>query len=276
MNTIVTHIYPDLDALASIWLIHRYLPNWERAQVVFVSAGKTLNNEPPDSKSDVLHVDTGMGKLDHHQTAELTCATKRVLLMLIDKKLINDKKKYALEKLVDVVCEFDHYHEALLDNADSDIYEFLLVNVIEGTKSTGLSNPELIEFAEEALDGTLQTFLKKIQAEKEIHSGLIFKSSWGKTLAVETDNEEVSRLAQKKGYSMVIRRNSKGYLRIKLIPNVKLKLTVLYQKVVKIDPRATWFLHASGRMLLNGSAKNPEAIPTTISLHDIISIVKKL
>ncbi|OGK56111.1 hypothetical protein A3J15_01815 [Candidatus Roizmanbacteria bacterium RIFCSPLOWO2_02_FULL_38_10] len=276
MNTIVTHIYPDLDALSSVWLIHRYLPHWRHADVILIPAGTTWNNEPADGNPNIIHVDTGMGKFDHHQTAEFTCAAKLVLNMLIDKKYISDKKKEGLIRLIDVICEFDHYRESLLESADSDIYEYLLVNIIEGLKSTGVNNNELIKFAETALDAVLQTFLKKIQAEKELINGLIFKSKWGKTLAVETDNEEVSRLAQKQGFSMVIRKNSKGHLRIKLVPNAKNKLNSIYEKVKKVDPQATWFLHASGRMLLNGSAKNPSAIATKISLSEVVKMIKNL
>jgi histidine triad (HIT) family protein len=42
----------------------------------------------------------------------------------------------------------------------------------------------------------------------------------------------------------------------------------------KMDPQATWFLHVSGKMLLNGTSKNPTMKPTNLSLSDIIEVLK--
>lgn len=70
MKTIVTHVSPDLDAIASAWLLLRYVPNFKGARVVFVNTGN------PDrailAQADAI-VDTG-GNFnpfdywyDHHQ-----------------------------------------------------------------------------------------------------------------------------------------------------------------------------------------------------------------
>ncbi len=75
---IVTHMSPDLDAISSSWLIKRYLPEWESADHDFVPAGQTLNGMQPDSDPNVIHVDTGLGRFDHHQLSEKSSATKRV------------------------------------------------------------------------------------------------------------------------------------------------------------------------------------------------------
>ena len=68
MKLIVTHFNPDLDAIASIWIIKRFLKGWEKARVRFVPAGETYKDQPVDSQPEILHVDTGLGELDHHQT----------------------------------------------------------------------------------------------------------------------------------------------------------------------------------------------------------------
>ena len=77
MFTIVTHHNPDLDAVTSVWLIKRFLPNWQSAQLCFVPAGKTADDKPPKSDPRILHVDTGFGMLDHHQSDEHTSAAKK-------------------------------------------------------------------------------------------------------------------------------------------------------------------------------------------------------
>jgi nanoRNase/pAp phosphatase (c-di-AMP/oligoRNAs hydrolase) len=67
MKILVTHFSPDLDAISSCWLIKRYLPDWHTASIKFVPAGQTFENKPVDSVSNIIHVDTGLGRFDHHQ-----------------------------------------------------------------------------------------------------------------------------------------------------------------------------------------------------------------
>jgi hypothetical protein len=43
-----------------------------------------------------------------------------------------------------------------------------------------------------------------------------------------------------------------------------------------MDPQATWFLHVSKKMLLNGSPKNPKMKPTKLPLNDIIEVLKTI
>ena len=44
MKVVVTHSSPDLDAIASVWLIKKFLPGWEEATVQFVPAGERIGN----------------------------------------------------------------------------------------------------------------------------------------------------------------------------------------------------------------------------------------
>jgi hypothetical protein len=53
-------------------------------------------------------------------------------------------------------------------------------------------------------------------------------------------------------------------------------LTLVYEKLKKMDPQATWFLHVSKKMLLNGTPKNPKMIPTKLSLNDIVKVLEKI
>ena len=76
MKKIVTHINPDLDAVTAVWLIKRFLPSWKEAEIDFCEPQSTIDGQPVDSSPDVLHVDVGMGKLDHHQLEEVTSAAK--------------------------------------------------------------------------------------------------------------------------------------------------------------------------------------------------------
>src|SRR5579871_6826080 len=86
MKIIVTHASPDLDAITSVWLLKKFLLGWEHASVQFVPAGERIARSSPDSSTviekvntdEVIHVDTGLGALDHHQTSdESVCAASR-------------------------------------------------------------------------------------------------------------------------------------------------------------------------------------------------------
>ena len=68
-------------------------------------------------------------------------------------------------------------------------------------------------------------------------------------------------------------------MRIKVLPQSKgqdIDLTLVYEQLKKMDPDATWFLHVSKKMLLNGTPKNPKMIPTKLSLSDIIRVLEKI
>ena len=44
MKIIVTHASPDWDAITSIWLLKRFLPGWNTAEIRFVPAGERLKS----------------------------------------------------------------------------------------------------------------------------------------------------------------------------------------------------------------------------------------
>lgn len=281
VKTIVTHLVPDLDAIASVWLLKKFLPGWDKAEVKFVPAGKTLNNEIVDSDPEVLHVDTGMGILDHHQTSEDTCAAKRTLEYVLkaeSRKKLKGAEKEALERMVEVVNDTDHFKEVYYSEAAADYYDFSLPGMLDGWKVTyGDDSQRILELGLISLDAIYRKFLDKVWAEREIkEKGVPFESKWGKAMGVETVNDETLKVAQKMGYILVVRKDPyKDYVRIKGLPNSKVDLTKVYNVLRKRDPEASWFLHISKKMLLNGSTKNPETRPTKLTLREIIDVLRK-
>ena len=288
MKTIVTHLAPDVDAITSVWLLKRFLSGWEEAEIKFVPAGKTLDNEIVDSDPEVLHVDTGMGKLDHHQIAEDTCAAKRTLEYI--KKIQNSKFKIqrgkkketktdeALERMVEVVNDIDHFREVYFPNPTADYYDFGMVAVLDGWKLIYMDqNLRILDLGMLILDGIYKNFQNKVWAEAEIASqGIVFKSKWGKGIALDTVNDEVIRIALRRGYIIAIRHDpKKDYVRIKALPESRVDLTLSYNKLKKMDREATWYLHVSRKMILNGSIKNPESKPTKLTLREIVEVFKK-
>ena len=277
MKTIVTHLSPDLDAIASVWLIKKYLTGWDSAQIKLVPSGTTLDNQLPDSDRNVIHVDTGLGKFDHHQTNEYTSAAKLVYKYLLKEDLIDSKDIKPVEKIVEYVNSTDHFAEVFYFEPDSDRYDFMIRQLVDGLKVINREETKLIEIIFQLLDAVLIVFKNKVNAEDEIKNGFVFRSYLGKSLAIETKNEETVKLALKKGFSLVIRRHPEaGFTRIKTLPDKKLSLKPVYEKILKIDKKGSWFFHISGHMLLNGSSGNPKLIPTSLSLNKIIEIVKSV
>lgn len=272
---IVTHINPDPDAITSVWLLRRFHPDYDKAGVDFVPAGKTYQNQPADSDPQIVHVDTGFGQFDHHDTDERTCAAKRVLdfLQLKFDYLRHDE---ALERLVEVIIGDDHFDECYWPEADADRYNFMFGEILDGLKHNNtLTDHGLIDLGSTCLDGIYTSLKLKIEAEQEIEKGHIFETPWGKGIGFIGKNDAVLSLAQKMGYVVVVRKDPQGMVRIKAQPRSGVDFTHAAEKLRQQDPQATWFLHASKKMLLNGSYKNPESVFTTLSLEQVIAVLKE-
>ncbi|HLD27188.1 MAG TPA: DHH family phosphoesterase [Patescibacteria group bacterium] len=279
MKTIVTHISPDADAITSIWLIRSFKHGWGHARVVFVPAGATFDNQLVDSSQSIIHVDTGLGRFDHHQSNENTCAAQKILDSLKKEKNIT-KNIQALERMIAFITDCDHFRDVFFPDPEADRYTFLFDSILDGMRIRLQDDSQLVRIGEMMCDGIFQSFINKVKAEKEIKNGLILETLWGKTVVIESENEESSRLAQKKGFALTIRKSpQKGHLRIKLSPRHDGKghdLSALFEVLKQKDPSATWFFHASGNMILNGSTKNPDVTPTHLTLPEVVQLVKAI
>lgn len=277
MKTIVTHISPDMDAIASAWLLKRYLPSWESADLAFVPAGETYQNARPDSDPDIIHVDTGLGNFDHHQLSQRTSATKRVFDYLEQKGHINNKDCEAVRQMVIFTTEIDNFGEVNFHDPTDIKYAFCLHEFIYPLRGMLTSDVELMNITFLILDSILSAVKNYISAEKDIKNGAIINTRWGKTLVIETHNEAAIKYALKKKFQMVVKRDpEKHIIRIKTQPDPNLNLSLLYEKLIKLDSKATWFLHASKNMLLNGSSKNPKSIPSRLTIAKMIEILKEI
>lgn len=276
MKTIVTHLNPDLDAVCSVWLLRRSDKDFGDASVVFVPAGETLNDQPADSNPNIVHVDTGGGLFDHHHLEEKICASQLVFDYL-KKKLKKLPSEEALERLIKIVCETDHFGECLWPESANDRHEFDAAHILNGLKIAGkLDDSGLIEFGGKVLEGIYQSLKLKVEAEEELEKGIEFESPWGTVIAVETSNNEVLKLGQKQGYTLAVQKDPrKGWVRIKARPDSNVDLTSVKETLQKMDPQATWFLHINKRMLLNGSTRNPKMKPSRLGLEEVVEVLKK-
>lgn len=295
MKIIVTHMSPDWDAITSVWLIKKYLNGWQDAKVEFVPAGQRKGDAKGDSEvielageDEVVHVDTGLTPLDHHQTQDVNISAASLTWDYVQSQFeksgnkLTPEHKEAVSRIVKIVVDTDHFKEVFWKDADADYHEFSLLGLLEGLKLQKQGkDAEYLNFGFDCLDALIHTFENRIWAESEIEKGVKFETKYGHGMGFETLNDTVLKLAQKKGYVLVVRKDPrKGYVRIKTIPSTEEKkgidLTLAYEQLKKIDPDATWFLHVSKKMLLNGTPKNPKMRPTKLKLADIIRVLEKI
>lgn len=295
MKIVVTHNSPDMDAITSVWLIKKFLPNWNDASVRFVPAGERLARRtslrPAKSEkrkansaieviddNEVIHVDTGLGPLDHHQTSSDTVCGASLTFDFV-KEHIASAKMEAIERMIKVIIDIDHFKEVFRKDPLADYHEFDLAAILDGLKLQFPGQDELyvVEISK-SLDAVLHGFENRIWAEKEVkENGKKFETRFGRGMGFETINDSVVKLAQKMGYTIAVRKDPrKGYVRIKVRPDSKIDLTLICEKLKKLDPDATWYLHISKKMLLNGSVKNPKMRPTKLKLEQIIKVLEKI
>lgn len=285
-RTLVTHHAPDLDAIGAVWLFKRFdAQHYADARVLFVDPGQTLSEQEAQVKNidckQVTHVDTGLGEFDHHQPERKSreiCATSLVHehLCHIHPELTDDA---ALRELVGLITEIDHFGELFWPDAAHLRYSLMLPDILHGMESKEPHNDdEQLHFGMRALDAIYKQIEQKLKASESIAAkGQVIALPTGEALLIETGNDSVLRVAQMQGYVMAVRKDpDTGIVRIKLRPDASFDLKALSERVMAIDADASWFYHASGKMLLNGSKKQRAQKPSSLSLDTIAALIKEI
>lgn len=281
---LVTHHAPDLDAVGAVWVFKRFCPDpYADAKVAFVNPGETITRTAAEilgfSLSDVVHVDTGQGEFDHHQpdrAQEAVCASSLVFSHLLDREphLANDS---ALRTLIDYITEIDHFGEIHWPESAHWRYSLMIHELLRGLEFQNPYDDEaLLQFGLQCLDAAYSALKQNLKAYEIIaHRGVEFTLPIGTGLALETSNDDTLKMAQKQGYILVLRKDPKqGHIRIKARPDSAIDLKDLYELVSKKDPGSTWYYHNSGKMLLNGSHKHRNQIPSKLTLQEMVQLIK--
>lgn len=283
----MTHHAPDLDAAGAVWILKRFdSENFADARVAFVNPGERLSLKEAKSLGtelhEVTHVDTGMGRFDHHQpengklhisaaslTYDYCCAHNPDL-----------SNNQALQLLVEYITDIDHFQEIYWPISESFRENFMLHNVLHGYEFLDMHDDESqLNFGLTCLDCVYACLVQYLAAAESIkENGIEFTCDKGrKCLGIESRNDSTIKLAQKQGYTLVVRKDPKeGHMRIKARPDTDLSLQDLYQRILEKDDKGTWFYHPSGKMLINGSRKHQSQVPTPLTLEQVIDMIKEL
>jgi len=277
MKRIITHVNPDLDAVASTWLIQKFLPGWEKAEISFCQAETTFNGEPVDSNPDVLHVDVGLGKLDHHQINGFTCASKLSLDFILEKRKgqeLSPLNLEALKMMIKTINEIDNARDSSWPEVKEARYDFYLHSILSGLRRMGKTDIEVVQYGFLGLNAALKNIKAGIKAREEVKKGIEFQTPWGKAIALETRNELFLWESEKAGYVLAVKKDpDEGNVRIYARYDSSVDLKNSYQKLKEMDKESDWFLHASSKLLLNGS-RVKDMKPTKLSLEKIIEVLK--
>ncbi len=283
---IVTHHAPDLDAVGAVWFLKRFdAQHFADAKVLFVNPGDTLSLEEAEAHGnqlhEVTHVDTGLGEFDHHQPDRGLKMLSASLLVYqhickIHPELKTDK---TLEAMANFITEIDHLGEVYWPEAGNTRYEFMIHELLHGVMTIDPHDDDsMLYFGLQCLDAAHAALTQHIKAVEIINTeAQTIEMSFGKCLAVETSNDDVIKVAQKQGYLLVIRKDSKlGNVRIKARPDAPFTLEKLSQAVQNLDKKGSWYYHPSGKMLINGSRKHRNQVPSPLTLEEVINLAKEI
>jgi hypothetical protein len=276
MKRIITHTNPDLDAIASVWLLKKFLPDWQQAEIGFMYADK---NVIPDKDPEVLYTDVGGGSLDHHKTGKFLSATSLCWDLIKKERAKMPLSKIelaAIDRLVDYITQEDNAHDMYWPEAKENRYVFYPHWIVDGFRGLEKPDEEIISLGFELLEAMLLNLKIKIRAEKDLADGIFFESKWGKAVACLTGNRHLLWHGEIAGYVLVVIKDpEQGGVKIYARPDSKVNLTQAYKKIMKMDPESDWYLHATKRLLLNQSGVNPNLKPTKLSIEEIIKVLAK-
>ena len=252
------------------------------AQLAFVNPGDELSPQAAlelgFEPHDVTHVDTGLGEFDHHQSdrgKQFISATSLTFehVCQVHPELLNDQ---ALASISNFITEIDHFKESDWDDAANPRYMFMLHEMLRGGEHTErYSDENQAAFGMQCLDNTYAALTQYWKALEILeHDGEHFQVAGISCVAVETSNDDVIKLAQKKGFALVIKKDPKlGNIRIKVRPDAPVSLEKVRVLILAEDSVGSWYFHPSGKMFINGSQKHRNQTPTPLPLKRVVELV---
>jgi hypothetical protein len=258
-TTLVTHLHPDLDGLLGLWILIRF-GGVSDYQLAFVPVGGRLKGN-----DDALHVDTGLGEFDHHQTSDDTCSAK-----LVYEHVFRGRSDAAVAELVNFALVTDWYRDPDLTNGP-----FSLNSMIEGLNQLEPKRPERVaESTFQILDALHASLTVRLEAEREYAKGHSFTSRFGPAFGIESANPGVRELAYRAGARVFVFVDPiDAYRGYKARSQDGVDFTDLFHEVSALEPDADWFLHSSKELLLCGSAKAPDRRLSKLNLDQLADLI---
>jgi len=150
------------------------------------------------------------------------------------------------------------------------------LNIISGLNKLYPNNPhKVLEICFECLDAIYENSSKLKELDKLLPQGIKFKTKWGKGIGFITKNREIRNYCHEKGFVIFVYVNPENNYRGIAAPGgLGVDFTEAYEKLIKLEPNAEWYLHFTKDLLICGSDKALNLNLSSLELKDIIELIK--
>lgn len=275
-QTVVTHVSPDWDAIASVWLLKRY-GGLADADVVFVNTGSP---DPAVLEAATAVVDTGRVfsparlRFDHHQLpgaqANGTSATLQVAQHLVLTR--PDVDFNPIWTLIDLIYAGDTGKKEANESRRRGIHALL-----SNKKRQGADSYALLAYGFDLLDGLAQSLISQDEALKSLVLHTAYRSADGLVVALLNAPQGATFAAHEAGARLVVfadyTKNAIGVMRGGEGADVHVGGLVdnAQEDAEREDPilaaeLATWYRHGAGFFAGRGTDKAPSDVPIPVEL----------
>lgn len=271
MKKLITHPRPHLDDICGIWLMKRFMPEWQEAAVDFMSAGS-----PSVEDADTYMIGIGRGKFDEHKGDVGESATSLVWQHIRGTygASMDPTRVAALDRLAEWVRQVDtssHDPAHMAAHAAWLPPEQLRVFY----RMHGNDSQALTAFGEEMCDRALAVYESEVRLERDWAGRTEFDTPWGRGVALTTDAHGADDYAYSLGFVLVIYIHPKnGYRGYRAAATSSVDLTATAEIIRGLEPDIHWFLHHSKKLLLSGSDVEPGTALSTLSLQELIGAIR--
>ena len=268
MKTLLTHPRPHLDDICGIWLIKKYLPGWADATIDFTPATTTRRDD-----ADTYMVGIGRGLFDEHKGDIGESATTLVWKHL--RKEVKDTHDVAaLDLLTEWVRKGDtseHDASEMVAHGSWLPAEQLHASYVRH----GKDSRALYEFGAALCENALLRYRNEVELEHDWKNRVEFDTPWGRGVGLTTDASGADDFAYSAGFVVIVYVHPKnGYRGYRATPDSTVDLTASHAYLTETDPKASWFLHHSKKLLLAGSDVAPETPLSKLSLDQLIKAIR--
>lgn len=284
MSYIVSHVSPDWDAIASLWLLQRFGP-FDEAEIALVNTGAP---DPAMLANATAVVDTGRElapdrwRFDHHQLpgaeANSCCAASLVFQWL---KPLNDPAHLEyLAPLIDLIEAGDTGKPAANESRRTGIHAMLSAWKARGI----LRDIDLIARGYDVLDDLAEHLLAAYEARRSLDRHVVYRSIDGLLVALDKAPQGATYAAFEAGAQLVLWHSPSEEtvsVGINRAPEsgvhcgwlaTKTKLREEYGTPIQQE-LATWYIHEAGFFAGRGTRKAPDLRPLTVSIETIAAAI---
>ncbi len=268
MRTLVTHNQPHLDDICAMWLLARYLPEYQEAAFRFIPTN--LPKEQVQDTDEVTHIGVGRGQFDEHKGDMDDCATTLVYKHVLASVEIPEMERRALDKLVAWAKDEDMGRLLAEPRREFSIPAVLQIAFF----SEGRESEPVRSLGFSLLDAIMVGLRNHVIIDMDWPDRIEYQSRFGKAIAIRTDGQEFPSFAYAKGFDLVVLvgKDTK-YATIRAAATADVDLTPVRDAIVAAED-ATWFFHHSKRMLICGGQKTDGTCASTLTLEQLVEMTK--